>query len=180
MAGGADPHQGLSPAAPPTGEPTDRTLGAIVPLEPRGWFFKLTGPAAAVAAQREMFETFLKTVKFDDDGQPTWTLPEGWQQRPGNSIRYATLVLPGGEKPLEVSVTALPNADGDPAGYVLANVNRWRNQLRMPPVDAAALASESTEIKLGAATATFVDLAGHAAPGGMGGAPIFSGANDGN
>src|SRR5690349_4887600 len=36
--------------APPSGEPTDRTLAAILPITPQGWFFKLTGPIAAVAA----------------------------------------------------------------------------------------------------------------------------------
>ncbi len=84
-----------------------------------------------------------------------------------------------GGKPLELSVTALPNTGSNDADYLLVNVNRWRNQLRMPPITAAELPAESTEIKLDGATATLVNLAGHAKPGGMGG-PFFPGATDGN
>jgi hypothetical protein len=178
----ANPHAGMMPPAaakPPTGEPTDRTLAAIVPLEPQGWFFKLTGPIDAVAAEEETFTEFLKSVKFGADGKPTWTLPEGWQQQPGNQFRFATLVIPGDAKPLEVSVTALPNTGEDNAQYILVNVNRWRGQLQMPPITAAELAAESTEIKLDGGSATVVNLAGHAAAGGMT-PPFFSGAQDGN
>jgi len=181
----ADPHAGLAgmgmpsatPQKPPTGEPTDRTLGAILPLEPQGWFFKLTGPIAAVAAQESAFTDFLRTVKFDDQGEPTWTLPDGWQRLPGNQFRYATLKLPEGDgPPLEITVSALPNAGGDNTNYILINVNRWRNQLQLPPITAAQLPAESTEIKLEAATATMVNLAGHATAG----PPFASGAPNGN
>src|SRR6476659_5625361 len=63
----------------PLGEPKDRTLAAIVPLESQGWFFKLTGPKDAVAAQHDPFMTFLKSVRFSTEGKPQWTLPAGWQ-----------------------------------------------------------------------------------------------------
>ncbi len=175
-----NPHQGDAAADErPTGDPTDRTLGAIVPLSPQGWFFKLMGPLDAVAAHEEEFTALLKSVRFSDDGKPAWTLPEGWQQRPGNQIRYATLLIPGEGKPLEVSVTALPNTGTDDENYVLVNVNRWRRQLRLPPINSEQLAGESTQIKLDAATATLVNLVGHAADT-MGRPPFFSGARDGN
>ncbi|MEX0677962.1 MAG: hypothetical protein WD063_12850 [Pirellulales bacterium] len=163
----------------PTGEPTDRTLGAIVPLVPQGWFFKLTGPKDAVAAHEEVFTAFLKSVRFAPDGKPHWTLPAGWQERPGNQIRYATLVIPGGDKPLEVTVTALPNSGTDDEDYLLVNVNRWRGQMRLPPIAKEQLAGESSEIKLDGATATLVNIVGHAADT-MGRPPFFSGARDGN
>jgi hypothetical protein len=162
----------------PKGAPTDRTLGVIVPLVPQGWFFKLTGPTDKVAARLDEFTTFLKSVSFAD-GKPAWKLPEGWQERPGSQIRYATLVLPGEEPPLEVSVTALPNSGTDDENYVLVNVNRWRGQLRLAPIDRQQLAAESTAIQLSGATATLVNLEGHATQG-MGQAPFFSGARDGN
>lgn len=172
-------HPGVAPDEPPTGEPTDRTLGAIVPLAPQGWFFKLTGPADAVAAQQAAFTAFLKSVHFAE-GKPSWTLPEGWQERPGDQIRFATLVIPSEGKPLELSVTALPSAGGDDENYVLANVNRWRGQLRLPAIAKEQLPDESTQLELDGATATLVNLAGHAAPGTMGRPPFASGAPDGN
>lgn len=174
-----NPHQAEPAADEPQGAPTDRTLGAIVPLSPQGWFFKLTGPVDAVAAQEEAFTTFLKSVRFSTEGKPSWTLPEGWQEQPGNQIRYATLVIPGDAKALEVSVTALPNSDSDATNYVLVNVNRWRGQLRLPPIEADQLSGEAKEIKLDGATATLVNLVGHAT-GAMGRPPFFPGARNGN
>lgn len=46
-----------------TGNPPMRLHGAIVPFGKETWFFKLTGPDALVAANREAFRTFLTTVK---------------------------------------------------------------------------------------------------------------------
>ena len=175
------PHaSGAIPEQPPSGEPTDRTLAAIVPLKPQGWFFKLTGPKDAVAAHEQAFTTMLKSVRFASGDNPTWTLPEGWQQQPGNQIRYATVLIPAEGKALEVSVTALPNSGGDDDEYVLANVNRWRGQLRLPPIDKQQLPGDSTKIELDGATATLVNLVGHAAPNAMGRPPFVPGAPDGN
>jgi len=65
-----------------------------------------------------------------------WTLPEGWRQSVSRGMRYATLKppLPGR---VEASVVVLPG----PAGGELANVNRWRGQIGLPPVDEAGLAA---------------------------------------
>ena len=42
-----------------------RTVGAIVAVGDRTWFFKLTGPPDLVEKQKPKFEAFLKSVKFD-------------------------------------------------------------------------------------------------------------------
>jgi hypothetical protein len=172
----ANPHQGDVAQERPTGEPTDRTLGAIVLVPEKGWFFKLTGPKDPVAAQEEVFTGFVKTVRFSADGQPAWTLPDGWSEMPGNQFRHATLVIPG-EPRLEVSVTVLPKSESD-ENYLLANINRWRGQLQLPPITADQLAAESSRVELDGAAATMVNLLGHAAPGMMRGP--FSGARNGN
>ena len=165
--------------APPTGEPTDRTLAAILPITPQGWFFKLTGPIAAVAAQEAAFTDFLKTVKFVGD-KPEWTLPAGWQAQPGNQFRFATLVIPSEGKPLELTVSALPNSGDNNQEYLLVNINRWRGQLKLPPITAEQLPAESTTVDIGGTPASVVNLAGHAAPGGMGRPPFSSVAPNGN
>ncbi len=114
-------------------ETKDRTLGAIVPLASQGWFFKLTGPKDAVAAQFDAFSALLKSVHFSDEAKPQWTLPEGWQERPGSDIRFATLVIGDAGardgKPLEVSVTVLPRS-GDEQKFLLDNINRWARPTR--------------------------------------------------
>lgn len=66
----------------------------------------------------------------------TWTLPKGWTTAPAGGMRYATLKPPS-QGSAEVSVVMLSG----PAGGELANVNRWRAQLGLEPIEAAALAS---------------------------------------
>ena len=69
------------------------------------------------------------------EGGIRWTLPAGWQERPGGGdMRHATLTPPGAEA--EVTVVRRSG----PAGGELANVNRWRNQLGLPPLGAPELA----------------------------------------
>ena len=76
-----------------------------------------------------------------------WTLPSGWKEEPGNGIRLATLRPPQDAGPSEVSVVALP---GDVGGE-LPNVNRWRGQLGLPPINAPQLpkARQKTHSRLG-------------------------------
>jgi hypothetical protein len=40
-----------------------RLLGAIVPYEKETWFFKLTGPDALIAKERQAFRDFIQTIK---------------------------------------------------------------------------------------------------------------------
>jgi hypothetical protein len=65
-----------------------------------------------------------------------WTLPKGWTETPGTGMRLATFTPPGGLK-TEGTVVSLP---GDSGGE-LANVNRWRGQIGLPPTDEAGMAS---------------------------------------
>jgi len=46
-----------------SGNPPQRVLGAIVPFNGSTWFFKITGPDALVAGQRETFNAFLQTLR---------------------------------------------------------------------------------------------------------------------
>jgi hypothetical protein len=75
-----------------------------------------------------------------------WTLPKGWKEAEGGGqMRYATLTPPVQGK-AEVSVIRLPG----PAGGELANVNRWRNQIGLPPLDEADLAPARKVVKTAA------------------------------
>jgi hypothetical protein len=71
-----------------------------------------------------------------------WTLPKGWTSVPAGGMRYATL-KPATAGNAEVSVVVLSG----PAGGELANLNRWRSQLGLPPVEEAALASLRKVVK---------------------------------
>lgn len=68
-----------------------------------------------------------------------WELPEGWRQvENAQSMRFATIHAGDAAQPLEISVTHLPGS----AGGIIANVNRWRGQLGLPPAESGELTSE--------------------------------------
>ena len=71
-----------------------------------------------------------------------WTLPTGWTESAGGQMRYATLKPPVAGR-IDASVVVLPG----PAGGELANVNRWRNQIGLPPIDDAELARARSVVK---------------------------------
>jgi hypothetical protein len=164
-------------AAAPPGAPTtpamaaDRMLAGALPEGDRAWFFKVTGPVVEIDAQAAKIEEFLTTIRpAAGKPHPDWKLPAGWQELPASQMRAATLLIPAGAKPLELSVTVLPWAGGEQA--MLGNVNRWRGQMQLPPTDLAGLAESTREIKAGDATLTLVDLRGKMSGGMM---PPFAG-----
>lgn len=70
-----------------------------------------------------------------------WTLPSGWKEVPGTGMRLATWTPPGGLK-TEGTVVSLPGESGGE----LANVNRWRGQIGLPPTDEAGMAASRTTL----------------------------------
>jgi hypothetical protein len=70
-----------------------------------------------------------------------WMLPKGWTENLSGGMRYATL-KPSTAGRIEVTVVVLPG----PAGGELANVNRWRNQIGLPPLDEMQLDSARKRI----------------------------------
>lgn len=162
--GGESPHGG---AAAKDAALAGRMLAAAVPQGDQAWFFKLTGPVDQVAPHVDAFRALIRSVKFVD-GKPTWTLPEGWRQKPASGMRFATLEIGAADQVLELTVIPLPIMGGSEAEYILSNVNRWRGQMQLPPVSADQLGKESEQVTLEGATATVVDLKGTLPAGGMG------------
>jgi hypothetical protein len=70
-----------------------------------------------------------------------WTLPKGWTETKGSGMRYATL-QPSVKGKTEVSIVMLSGT----VGGELANVNRWRGQIGLDPVDEAALLKLRTPV----------------------------------
>jgi hypothetical protein len=76
--------------APETESPRQRILGAILSHGDRDWFFKLMGPVDVVAAQKDNFDAFIRSIHFDhgDDAHaptaaaPAPPLPPQAQQLP--------------------------------------------------------------------------------------------------
>jgi len=84
-----------------------------------------------------------------------WTLPRGWTESGPSSMRHATLKAPV-EGRLDISVVVLPG----PAGGELANVNRWRNQIGLPPLDEAALGAARKTVRSKAGPVSVFDFTG--------------------
>jgi hypothetical protein len=154
---------------------SDGMLAALAPIGENGWFFKLSGPKDAVAAEAERFRTLLKSLKIDGD-RPTWTTPEGWTEEPASGMRAATFVIGDGEDKLECSVIPLPAPGGAASSddYLLDNVNRWRKQLGLNALTndgiktALAASDDIFRVELTDGTpVTWVELEGTQSGGGM-------------
>lgn len=64
-------------------------------------------------------------------GAIRWKAPAGWQERPAQGMRLATYLIPAKAGQAELSIVRLAGE----AGGDLANVNRWRGQLELPPLE---------------------------------------------
>lgn len=112
----------------------DRMLAAMVPHDDQVWFFKMTGPEAAIATVEDSFREFVREVQFDDGTPLLDPLPEGWRRGGDKPMRFATIDIDTPERQLNISVSKL-SRQPDWDGQVKANVNRWRGQLGLDPSD---------------------------------------------
>jgi hypothetical protein len=64
------PGHGVDLTGPRTdGKASQRILAAVVKQGDRVWFFKLMGPADLVAEQKQAFDQFVESVRFDGPGK---------------------------------------------------------------------------------------------------------------
>lgn len=101
-------------------------------------------PAAPAAARTPGGSDMAGTpVPTASGASLNWTAPSHWQSRPGSAMRKATFVVTGDAGSAELAVTAFP---GDVGGEV-ANVNRWRGQIQLPPMSDAEVAGAVTRLE---------------------------------
>ncbi|QDU37264.1 hypothetical protein Mal4_15740 [Maioricimonas rarisocia] len=130
------------------------------------WFVKLLGPQEAVDRHVNDFGKLVRSIRIDRaSGEMSWTLPDGWTEEKGSGLRFATFKVPAEEPPLEVTVIRLAARDLDSPEYLRGNVNRWRNQVSLTPVEGDDWKDkmedgEVTELKLAGQDGTLVDLRG--------------------
>ncbi|MGH8094668.1 MAG: hypothetical protein ACREIF_14560 [Chthoniobacterales bacterium] len=83
-----------------------------------------------------------------------WTAPSGWEEQPATGFRKGSFLIHGADgKTADVSVISFPEA----AGGLLANVNRWRNQLKLAPV--SDITQAGSPMSVAGRDMFFVDLA---------------------
>jgi len=166
-------------------DPT-RILAAIQHRDGTAWFFKMTGDDQLVAQQKAAFIKFLKSVKLEQpqmaglppshppiDGsslsrpmsaaatssvaKPHWQVPAGWSETPGGQFLVAKFNITGkGGAQAAVNVSS---STGD-GGGLLANVNRWRQQLGLSPVDETELSKSANPLDVAGGKATLVEMSG--------------------
>ena len=152
-----------------------RIIAAMLTTANSTLFFKMRGNADLAEAQKA---DFIKWVAAVCDAQtqtgssqvaaapqqttttPTikWTTPEGWTEVPPSSMRYASFnaaAEEGGK--IDISVVTFPGDGGSDAD----NVNRWRGQIGLAPVDANAVTSQVAPLKTGDTTFSTTDIAGN-------------------
>jgi hypothetical protein len=87
---------------------------------------------------------------------PAWEVPASWTELPATNVRLASFSVSSEAGTLDISVTSFP---GDVGGF-LANVNRWRNQIGLPPASEAEARGAAETVTTASGPATLVSLEG--------------------
>ena len=160
---------------------TARTVVAVISRAGASWFFKMRGDPETVAGAQPAFLEFLKSVHFggataaqpapippampemaatpasSPDANPKWDVPSNWTETPAGPMVVKSFSISGdaGQK-ANVSISVF----GGGAGGILANVNRWRGQINLPPIEEAALPAATETLDVAGVKATLVDFTG--------------------
>ncbi len=186
VAGGPAALIDLSSKSKAEGGNGQRIRVAIIRRGNAPWFFKLSGASETVAAQSANFDAFLASVHFTDaptddaasdqpdaqaDAGPssnapaagsdpgiTYTAPGDWVSQPvTDGFRVLLFKAGSGPQQADASVAKLVKN----SGTILDNVNRWRGQIGLKPVDDISKVN-SEQRTVGGEAATVFDLAGAA------------------
>ncbi len=74
-----------------------------------------------------------------------WTTPPGWEELAPTSMRLGNFRITKGEKRAEVTIITFPGR----VGTELENVNRWRGEIGLEPIEETAISSEPVVIGRG-------------------------------
>lgn len=87
----------------------------------------------------------------------SWTAPAHWKPKPGSAMRKGSYAVTreGIAGEADLSITAFP---GDVGGD-LANLNRWRSQIQLPPITQADFESSTQHVDRNDLHMTVVDIA---------------------
>jgi hypothetical protein len=84
----------------------------------------------------------------------TWTAPAAWKAKAPSAMRKGSYAVSGAGGEADLSITAFP---GDVGGE-LANLNRWRGQISLPPLAEGEAAAAVTRQAQGDLALTIVDF----------------------
>lgn len=122
-----------------------RTLAAIIPYPGVAFFLKAVDRIERLNPVESDFRTVVERFSVDPaTGTPNMSLPAGWQfkmrETDNDFVMADFFVDTGASAPIKftVSVLGYSNWDAD----LLKNVDRWRDQMGLPPTDLETLKKE--------------------------------------
>ena len=129
------------------------------------------GAGAGQAPGAAMADAAVPTASGSD---LVWQAPAAWKVGPPAPMRKATYRVEGSGGAAELSVTAFPSD----VGGELANVNRWRGQVGLPPLEAGDLEAAVSRVEANGLKVAVVELLppGDGADGILGAIVPFDGA----
>jgi hypothetical protein len=153
-----------------------RIVAAIAPGSTSTLFFKMRGNADLAEAQKPDFikwvaavctaqaenksrSTAAMPVAPQDSSAPEikWKTPEGWTEVPPSSMRYASFSVSGkDDEKIDISIVTFPGEGGSNAD----NVNRWRQQIGLAPLDDKEIMSMIVPMNARSTSFSTVDMAG--------------------
>jgi hypothetical protein len=165
---------GLSQGA---GSATDgRIIAAMVSNQGSTLFFKMRGNAELTELQKSDFLKWITAVcNSQNTGQISqtaampsvaagnlqikWKVPPGWTEMPPSAMRYASFSADSNNGKIDISIVTFAGEGGSDTD----NVNRWREQLGLPPMSQAAVATQVTPLQAGDVPFSTIDIAGASA-----------------
>jgi hypothetical protein len=152
-----------------------RIIAAMTSAGGSTLFFKIRGNAALTESQRSDFIKWVAAVCNAQGGnkkdqtasamapsesaanrQIKWKTPSGWNEVPPSAMRYASFNAGANENKVDVSIVTFSGEGGTDAD----NVNRWRQQIGLPPMTPAAVATQIEPLKGDGTSFSIVDIAG--------------------
>ena len=151
-----------------------RIVAGMVTTADSTLFFKMRGNADLTEAQKSDFMKWVAAVcnaqtqtgppqmaaappQAPNATQIKWKKPETWTEVPPSSMRYASFSASsedGGK--IDISVVTFPGDGGSDAD----NINRWRGQIGLAPIDANAVTSQVAPLKTEDTIFSTTDIAG--------------------
>jgi hypothetical protein len=151
-----------------------RIIAAMVTAANSTLFFKMRGNADLAEAQKGDFIRWVAAIcnaqtqtgapqmaaapQTSNAPQIKWKTPEEWTEVPPSSMRFASFSAraeEGGK--IDISVVTFPGDGGSDAD----NINRWRGQMGLAPIDPKAVTSQVAPLKTAEATFSTTDITGH-------------------
>lgn len=152
-----------------------RIIAAMISTTDSTLFFKMRGNSDLTEAQKPEFIKWVAVIcdqQAQTKSSPTaelppqpaadapkihWKLPEGWAEVPASAMRYASFTTSGpDDAKVDVSVVTFPGDGGPDAD----NLNRWRQQIGLAPVDGDAAASSIAPLKANDGAFSTTDISG--------------------